>query len=615
MYSYPQENEGIADSIIQFSNKVLNHPKKQIDSILYYSEKYLKIKPKVSINLAKHALEMSQREGYDVGTAMASYYIGSALAYEKYDVALEHLMEALRLADMVKDQSFQANVRLSIGLVYSGMGQNTKALNEAYLALTIGEKFNDLKLLSRVHTNIASYLYLSGETSLALKHSSKALNLKREIKDSYGIRLNHLNFGIMLCESDTTIDEGLNHLRMARILSESDPMMVNDIITNMIWAHSQKGEYQISLNYLDSALMGNDTIDNLYTREAIHRLGKEIHLELGDFENAYLHSAKEYEIDKELRGNEVNGRFKILELENENNLKQKQILSLEKKRSEATLKLLYAIIIAVIILIVLGILLHNYRIKKQLLDGLRIKQNEIVEKSHQLEIKNKEIEQFAYVASHDLKAPLNTIISIINLLSSEIENKLDAQASQMASFIITSSNRMKSMIDSLLEHGRLGSNITFQEVDLNKLLNDLRNDLQHLITESGAQIEVNYLPKVKGAPIELGLLFQNLITNAVKFSSKDQSPKISISYKSVKQSMRYQISIKDNGVGIPKGRQGSVFNLFERAHGREFEGNGIGLAHCEKIVKLHQGSIWFDSSEGKGTTFHFLLPMKEWSNS
>lgn len=306
---------------------------------------------------------------------------------------------------------------------------------------------------------------------------------------------------------------------------------------------------------------------------------------------------------------------KIAELKKLNEEYLLKIELLERKRQGANLNFLYALIFAGLFLMLYGVAHKSYMTKKRLLENLKIKQLEIEEKSNLLELKNKESEQFAYVASHDLKAPLNTLISCINIIKDEIDSKLSEQSQQMASFMITSVNRMKTMIDSLLEHGRLGKDIKFEEVDLNELIQNLREDLSQLIKETNAILDVNYLPKVMGSSTELSLLFQNLITNGIKFSDKNQQPHITITYKSSRASQRYQISIKDNGIGIPKRRQDSVFKLFERAHGKDYEGSGIGLAHCQKIVKLHKGVIWFESQVGKGSIFHFTLPMKDWNQS
>ncbi len=590
-------------------------PNVQVDSLNNYASRQLRSKPTITRALAFKALEVAEVNGYIKGIAIAHYFIGTSQYYDNYDVAIEHLHQAKKLATEIGDFALEANTFLSMSSVYHGMGKYEKAIGAAKEAEAIGISIKIQKILSRVHTNLSAYYYDIGEATEALKHSKAAIEWKEKLKDNRGLRINYLNHGVILLEYDSTIDEGIQYLNKSRNVSKEDPVMINDIMANMIWAYYRKGRYDKCLSYLDSAIVGNDSIDNNYTLQAIHRLGKEVYLEIGDYENAYKHAELEYQIDDELRSKEIEGKFEVLELENENHEKQKRILLLEKKRTKAQFKFISTAILATLFLSLIVVLYKNNRLKKRLLDDLKVQQLVIEDKSNLLEIKNREIEQFAYVAGHDLKAPLNTIISSFSILKSEIDSKLGSQSQQMATFIVSSANRMKSMIDSLLEHGRLGKEIAFEEVDLGRLLDDLRQDIHQLINETGTVLEVNYLPKVKGSPVELSLLFQNLITNAIKFSRDNEAPKISISYRSIKRTRRYEFSIIDNGIGIPDNQKDKIFKLFERAHGNSFEGSGIGLAHCEKIVKLHKGSIWFESKEGEGTTFHFLLPMNDWTDN
>ncbi|WP_462249885.1 sensor histidine kinase [Ekhidna sp.] len=586
----------------------LNDPIDQIDSINLLTSSLFKSDPSLAKTLAEKALEISLKESYSNGEAEAHYYLGTLSAYDKNDVALYHLQKCYKIAKELDKQVLQANALLSLSAVYHGMDHLVKAIESCKLAKKIGLALGNQKILSRVHTNLATFYYYQDEITNALQHSRAALQLKIELKDDYGTRLNYLNLGVILCEFDSTLDEGISYLKRARLLSTNDPIMVNDIVSNMIWAYSRKKQYEISISYLDSAIWGNDTIENKYTLQSIHRMGKEVYLKLADFENAYNHLNQETKVQNELKSAEIESKFKILDLENSNIEKQEKILLLEKKRLMANLKFQYAIGCAVLFLVLFIVMYRNFKAKEQLLKNLEFKRREIEEKSNLLEVKNKEIEQFAYVASHDLKAPLHTIISCINVLNEEIESKLSANARQMASFMETSVSRMRTMIDTLLEHGKLGADIKFEEVDLNELIRNLQADLSILIAESKAKVVVNYLPSVIGSRTELSLLFQNLITNAIKFSSVDQTPIITISYRSLQEEQKLQISIRDNGVGIPHKRQERVFKLFERAHGKQYEGSGIGLAHCQKIIKLHNGNIWLESTEGIGTTFHFTLP-------
>lgn len=225
----------------------------------------------------------------------------------------------------------------------------------------------------------------------------------------------------------------------------------------------------------------------------------------------------------------------------------------------------------------------------------------------ELERKNKELEQFAYVASHDLQEPLRTISSFVELLQKQYKGQLDDKADKYIEYILQASTRMRVLITDLLEYSRIGARQELKRVDCNIVLNEALNDLGAAIEETGADIKADPLPVIDGFQTEIKLLFQNLAVNALKFRRKDVQPRIKISAK--KRSDSWQFSFADNGIGIAKEHNERIFVIFQRLHTRnEYEGSGIGLSHCKKIVELHKGKIWLESEPGKGTTFYFTIP-------
>lgn len=226
-----------------------------------------------------------------------------------------------------------------------------------------------------------------------------------------------------------------------------------------------------------------------------------------------------------------------------------------------------------------------------------------------LEYKNKELEQFAYVASHDLQEPLRTIMSFTDLFVEKHEQSFDETDKTFMRFIREATSRMSQLIKSLLDYSRLDKNSELELVDCNQLVEEVRQDLAKKIEDSGAKIIVDDLPSVMGYRTPLRLLFQNLTVNAIKFSKEGSIPEIRFSVK--KQDDLWQFSVRDNGIGIANNHQEKIFVIFQRLHARnEFEGTGIGLAHCRKIVDLHGGEIWVDSRLGEGSTFSFTLPIE-----
>jgi signal transduction histidine kinase len=231
---------------------------------------------------------------------------------------------------------------------------------------------------------------------------------------------------------------------------------------------------------------------------------------------------------------------------------------------------------------------------------------EVVNKN--LEIRNKEIEQFSYMASHDLQEPLRTLTNFSRLIKEEYADKLDADGNKYVEFIFNSAKRMNDLVKGLLEYSLLEKSSLLVAVDCNMIVNEVLADLNDTINAHNANISVQELPQIYAYATEFRLLFQNLLNNAIKFRKKDVNPEIIISAALLEK--EWQFSIKDNGIGISEHDKEKVFILFKRVHGRdEFEGTGIGLAHCKKIVDMHKGKIWVESNLGSGSTFKFTIPI------
>ncbi|MGB5419603.1 sensor histidine kinase [Algibacter sp.] len=276
-------------------------------------------------------------------------------------------------------------------------------------------------------------------------------------------------------------------------------------------------------------------------------------------------------------------------------------------------------ILSTILFILSLSLLVAYLKNKKLNKQLQVQHIEINNQSKLLTSKNKELEQFAYITSHDLQEPLNTISSFITIIKDEYHSKFDDDGKQMLDFVKEGSIRMKKLIDALLQYSRLGRSKEYEFVQCTPLLDILTADMQNTIKSTNAKISYNDLPTIKGNEVELRLLFQNLISNGIKFRNPDTIPEIEIQCKEVcdtddvinKEQKFWVFSVTDNGIGIAKEYQDRVFAIFQRLHSRlEYEGSGIGLAHCKKIVEAHSGKIWFTSEQGVGTTFSFSIPIE-----
>ncbi len=250
--------------------------------------------------------------------------------------------------------------------------------------------------------------------------------------------------------------------------------------------------------------------------------------------------------------------------------------------------------------------------KDRVIDGLveditdrKLAEETLVTKAEELARTNAELEQFAYIASHDLQEPLRMVSSFSSLLARRYADKLDDQGRQYISTLIDSSGRMQTLIRDILALSRIGKIEAPNLVDSDEVLNKAMFNLQSIIQESGAEVVARPLPKIKGDGVLIGQVFQNIIANGIKFRGKDR-PRIEVSARQVDGI--WEFSIADNGIGISPEHHDKIFGIFQRLHTRaEYPGTGIGLAFCRKVVQHHGGRIWVESNAGSGSTFRFTL--------
>ncbi|HEY1040041.1 MAG TPA: ATP-binding protein [Bacteroidia bacterium] len=259
-------------------------------------------------------------------------------------------------------------------------------------------------------------------------------------------------------------------------------------------------------------------------------------------------------------------------------------------------------------------------------EKLKASERRLQQQVHMLNISNKELEQFAYVASHDLEEPLRKISSLSEKITLKLDNHPDEEVTECLKRLNSSAGRMRILISDLLNYSRVTRLLDIhEEVDLNSIFKQITEDLSEAASRKNASIEVEPLDKVEGNNTQLRQLFQNLISNALKFSDKT-SPLIQINGKyfsdtelkasewskdfPVKHKKYYCIFVKDNGIGFELQYLRQIFVIFQRLHGRsEYDGTGIGLAICKRIAENHEGFITAESEVGKGTTFIVGLPV------
>jgi signal transduction histidine kinase len=237
-------------------------------------------------------------------------------------------------------------------------------------------------------------------------------------------------------------------------------------------------------------------------------------------------------------------------------------------------------------------------------------QQMVEEQAEDLRRSNAELEQFAYVASHDLQEPLRKVASFCQLLERRYKGQLDERGEQYIEFAVDGAKRMQQLINDLLAFSRVGRLTSdFTDVDLSAALAQALVQIEVVVSEAGAQVTSDPLPTVQGENTLLVQLFQNLIGNGVKFSG-GRTPRIHIGVRS--DGDEWEFCCADNGIGIEPQYQDKIFVIFQRLHGRDvYGGTGIGLAMCKKIVEYHGGRMWLDTTVTEGATFRWTLPVNE----
>jgi len=255
---------------------------------------------------------------------------------------------------------------------------------------------------------------------------------------------------------------------------------------------------------------------------------------------------------------------------------------------------------------------------------LRDHEQKLEEKIQELDRSNKELEEFAYIASHDLQEPLRKITSFSERLREKLGDDINQESENYLNRMLAATDNMRLLIDNLLEFSRT-NRITEPsiKVDLNQLFTEVKADLELKVDESSAVIEIQKLPKIEGYPSQLRQLFNNLLSNAIKFKKHDQPPFIDISSQELTTEQKlsqhlktnktyYLVTVSDSGIGFEQEYAQKIFQIFQRLHGKsEYPGSGIGLAICKKIVENHKGTIYARSEPEKGSQFYLTLPEKQ----
>ncbi len=531
-----------------------------------------------------------QKMGQARGIADASLNIGNAyIELKQFDKAKTFLTEAYETSSEVGDQLISAYSLLNLSRAYQYTNQLEKAIEYSLMGEDIWRKLSHSKGLYYLFMQRSEIYQIQGKDEEQAICLEKALKLGE--KTSINVERHALYKALAeLNEQIGDTQKAKEYYQLALEQSEGlDETELKDLIFKLIDIYALENEPEQIKNIYNKLLELNDSNKYLKKIEANNRIINEKNLEDKISENAVL---------------------KATQLEKELEIRQRNYL-------------LWLFGLACVALCLLAYISHRAsQMRKRLLEQIQSKNDElsnintklkmsqdiIAKQNNKLEVKNQDLKNFAYVVSHDLKAPARTVKSFAKILKDGLRKYHDSELTEYLEYIEKAGANMHEMVTGLLDYSVLESEASkFQEHSVLELIEEVKINLREAILEKQVSIELSNLPQtIVGDRVRLKQVFQNLITNSIKFTDPDVKPLIKISAE--EKGGKYFFHIKDNGIGIAEKNLEKVFDMFRRLNAAsQYEGTGIGLSTVQKVIQQHGGEISVKSKLGEGSTFTFSI--------
>ncbi|MCI4668843.1 MAG: ATP-binding protein [Bacteroidia bacterium] len=541
-----------------------------------------------------------------------------------FDKALDYNLIAYGMAEQAEDTASLALASRILGVIYWGQNQYGQALRNFKLSLNFHEELGRSNRLSpaearengiNYYTTLASigasYLLLSDSLDLARSYIEQSRQLADSLDHGYGKAYSEALIGNFF-QRKGEYKEALSHIKEA--LKQFDELKL-------------KREWVIfTIRIADLYLM----MEQPSKADKVLREAEEVAISLEApnlLRNIYLSKSRVYEKEENVSlaygyfKKYVNLRDSLMNLEGLSELakveqqfvvqeKEQKIADLEKAQKSSRRQMV-AVVLSIVLFFLIVIIYLGYQrnnVLASLNKVLEEKNEEIKRQNERLSSSNEDLRQFAHVTSHDLREPLRSIGSFASLLKMKYYNKIDDESNEFINFIVKGVERMDKLLADLLAYSVVGVFDTeYEEVNVNAVIENIIRTLHKEKATQGVKIKLSDLPVVKGNASQLNQLFYHLIDNSLKFR-KDEAPRIEI--RAEKRGRKYLFSVEDNGIGMEKEYKDKIFGLFLRLHNKrsQYQGTGVGLSICKKIVEQHKGRIWIDSEPGAGTTVFFTLP-------
>ncbi|MEM6963582.1 MAG: ATP-binding protein [Bacteroidota bacterium] len=530
------------------------------------------------LKYGEEALKISKAEGdvekEIIAESNLAVYYGAQLDYK---TSIQYLFLSVDKSEKIRFDLKTAQNNINIATIYAHLYNSKEALGKY---LSVLENYTPV-LVDTVKTilynNIGKIYYHQRDFKNSKRYFEQSLSLAIDIQYQEMIALALAHLGQIGCE-EQEFEKALGYAdRSNELLEDLGDVNAKSInLLNFAKLAYRSGDFETATKHLLAGVEISKKVNNEENEIACYNLLAKYYQSKRDFENAFhyqrLFAEKQEAYLKKQRDRQIlDQEIKFATRE------QKQQIDRLKKENQFQAMLLE-------------------------------KQTEVEQANEQLTQANEELKQFAYVASHDLKEPLRMIGSYTKLIQKKYADQTDESTTIFFHYVTDGVERMNGLLDGLLKYSTVGrGGQDLQPVNLNDILLICQSNLRLLIEETQTQIIADNLPTIRGIASLVSQLFQNLISNAIKFRKKEKTPKIKIAYE--EREHDHLISIQDNGIGIKPEYKDQIFVIFQRLHARtEYEGTGIGLAICYKIMQRMGGKIWVASELGAGATFYFNFP-------
>ncbi len=510
---------------------------------------------------------------------VAAYLNNIGIIYKKigeYEKALENYKEAYDIHKETGKKEGMTGALMNIGIVYKNLEQPQKALRNYLAALELAEETEDIEDLGKVYHNLGSFFNQQGNYSRAIKHYKKSLSFKRKSNNKKGRALTLRDLAETYRKAgkyELALEQAEEAFALNSEINKLDGLMKD--YQELALIHQALENYEEALDF---HILYTNQKDSVFNQEKANQILR--------LEAEYSNQQKENE---------------LLTKENELLVQQSELTKQKKQVSRLSSFLLGGAFLS--LLIISAVLYSRFLIQKDSNKALS-------DANTKLEKQNTELEQFAFIASHDLKEPTRQIGSFVSLINRRYGHELSDEVKDYFGYIQNSSKRMYNLVTGLYEYLTFQKNgLHLEKVDVNQVVEEIIEEINQQADVIDFDLEMSTLPIISANKFQLGQVFKNLINNGLKYQKDGVKPMIQIDYKADNNEQLHLFSVKDNGIGIKEEYQERIFEIFKRLHNTEkYEGTGIGLSICKRIIDGLDGKIWVESDGETGTTFHFSLP-------